>query len=53
MHKDPNPFVKHEAALALATLGNSDASDAIRSLLTHPNPDIVESATIALERLSK
>lgn len=48
---DPNPFVLHETVLALGTLGNLSSESAIRSLLTHSNEDIVESAEIALERL--
>lgn len=52
MKNDPNIFVKHEAALALATLGQPLAAVPIRSLLHHDDPDIVESAEIALERLN-
>jgi deoxyhypusine monooxygenase len=51
MINDENVFIKHEAALALGTVGVKDAADQIRILLEHPNPDIVESAEIALERL--
>ncbi len=46
-----NRFVVHEAALALATIGNPSCEPCIRSLLTHENPDIVETAEIALLRL--
>lgn len=51
MRNDPNVFVKHEAALALATLGDHSAKHAIRELLDHPNKDVIETAEIALERL--
>lgn len=51
MLRDDNVFVKHEAALALATLGEKDAADAIQKLMDHYNPDVVESAEIALDRL--
>jgi hypothetical protein len=51
MISDENVFVKHEAALALGTIGNLAAESAISSLLTHHDADIVESAEIALERL--
>ena len=46
-----NRFVVHEAALALATLGDLKAETAISSLLNHPNPDVAETAEIALLRL--
>ncbi len=46
-----NRFVVHEAALALATIGDPSCEPCIRSLLTHGNPDIVETAQIALLRL--
>ncbi len=51
METDPNIFVVHEAALALGTLGDPRAEQPLRKLLSHPHPDIVESAEIALERL--
>ena len=51
MQSDSNIFVIHEAALALGTLGDLRAEEPLRALLSHPNPDIVESAEIALERL--
>ncbi len=51
MEEDENIFVIHEAALALATLGDKRAEEPIRKLLTHPNPDVAESAEIALQRL--
>jgi len=52
MLTDNNPFVKHEAALALATIGNLEARQPIQQLLDHNHPAIVESAEIALERLT-
>ncbi|MCY3413108.1 MAG: HEAT repeat domain-containing protein [Candidatus Heimdallarchaeota archaeon] len=49
---DGNTFVRHEILLALGTLGNEDSVDFIKEFLDHPNPDIVESAYMALERIS-
>ena len=51
MENDENPFVVHEAALALGTLGDIRALEPLKRLLSDPNPDIVESAEIAIERL--
>ncbi len=51
METDPNPFVVHEAALALGTLGDKRAVEPLKKLLNHENPDIKESAEIALERI--
>ena len=51
MKKDPNIFVVHEAALALATLGDKRAEQPLKELLSHPHPDVAESAEIALQRL--
>ena len=48
---DTNDFVIHETLLALGTLGDSIAKDSIKNFLSHPNPNIAESAEIALDRL--
>ena len=51
METDGNPFVVHESALALGTLGDRRALEPLRKLTKHPNPDVSETAEIALERL--
>jgi deoxyhypusine monooxygenase len=48
---DKSIFVVHEALLALATLGNAKFIPFIKKYLHHENPEIAESAAIALERL--
>src|SRR3989344_4402813 len=49
--KDPNIFVRHEAILALATLGDKKHIPFIETFLKDKDPEIVESAEIALQRL--
>jgi len=48
---DKSIFVVHEALLALATLGDAKFIPFIKQYLHHSNPEIAESAEIALERL--
>jgi deoxyhypusine monooxygenase len=52
INQDPNVFVVHEAALALGTLGDMKAKRILEGLLDHSESEIIESAEIALERLS-
>ena len=49
---DPSPIVRHEALLALATLGNKQFVPFIERYLKDPDKHISESAEIALERIS-
>ena len=49
---DKNIFVRHEAILALATLGRPEFKKFIKNFLNDPEPEIAESAKIALQRLS-
>ncbi len=48
---DKNIFVRHEAILALATLGRSEFKKFIERFLKDPEPEMAESAKIALQRL--
>jgi deoxyhypusine monooxygenase len=48
---DESIFVRHEALLALATLGSDSAEPFIRKFLGAKEPEIRESAEIALQRL--
>jgi len=49
---DKSIFVVHEALLALATLGDAKYIPFIKQYLHDKNPEIAESAEIALERLA-
>lgn len=49
--EDVNIFVRHEAILALATLGDKRNISFIEAFLKDKDPEIVESAEIALQRL--
>ncbi|MSR85948.1 HEAT repeat domain-containing protein [Candidatus Woesearchaeota archaeon] len=49
--KDPSIFVRHEALLALATLGDKNNLFFIQRFLKDKDPEIVESAEIAIQRL--
>ena len=49
--EDTSIFVRHEALLALATLGDKDNIPFIQTFLKDKDPEIVESAEIALQRL--
>src|SRR3989344_7829037 len=49
---DKNIFVRHEAILALGTLGKAEFIPFIKRFLTDPEPEMAESAEIALPRIS-
>ena len=49
--EDTNIFVRHEAILALATLGKREFIPFVESFLNDPSEEMRESAEIALERL--
>lgn len=51
VENDSNIFVRHEAILALATLGKEEFIPFVESFLADPEPEMAESAEIALERL--
>lgn len=51
LKKEKNVFALHETILALATIGNKRAEGSIRLFLNHEDPNISETAEIALERL--
>lgn len=51
IENDPSIFVKHEALLALATLGDKNFKPFIEKYVKDKNPDIAESAEIAIQRL--
>ena len=53
VENDPNVFVKHEALMALGTLGDPSFIPFIKKFLNHPEKDIAESAEIALQRIEK
>ncbi len=48
---DKSSFVVHEALMALGTLGDKSFIPFIQKYLDHEDPDIAESAEIALQRL--
>ena len=48
---DNNVFVKHEALLALGTLGRKEFIPFIEKFLDSPIPEVSESAEIALQRI--
>lgn len=50
---DENVFVRHEAILALATLGREKFSEFIERFLNDESLEIRESAEIALERIRR
>ena len=50
--KDTNIFVRHEAILALATLGDKKNIPFFEKFLKDKDPEIVESAEIALQRVN-
>lgn len=52
VQEDTNIFVRHEALLALATLGDRSFIPFIQNFLQDPEPEIAESAEIALQRLA-
>ncbi len=49
---DTSPFVRHEAMMALGTLGDPSFIPFVKKFLTDSDPNISESAEIALERLT-
>ena len=51
VEKDESPFVRHEALMALGTLGDLSCIPFIKKFLHDPDPNIAESAEIALQRL--
>lgn len=51
VEEDENIFVRHEAILALATLGRPEFREFIEGYLDDPEPEMAESAKIALQRL--
>ncbi|MBM3230088.1 HEAT repeat domain-containing protein [Candidatus Pacearchaeota archaeon] len=50
---DPNIFVRHEAVLALATLGKEEFISFIARFINDPEPEMAESAQIALQRIKQ
>lgn len=50
---DKNIFVRHEAILALATLGKKEFIPFIKKYLNDPEIEIAESAEIALQRIEQ
>jgi deoxyhypusine monooxygenase len=53
VEEDKNLFVRHEAILALATLGKKDFIPFVKRFLDDPEPEMSESAEIALQRLEQ
>jgi HEAT repeat protein len=51
IENDPHVFVKHEALLALGTLGDKSFVPFIETFLKHSEAEVSESAEIALQRL--
>ena len=52
VEKDKNIFVRHEAILALATLGKKEFIPFVKKFLDDPIPEMAESAEIALQRIN-
>ena len=50
---DKNIFVRHEAVLALATLGKEEFIPFITKFINDPEPEMAESAQIALQRIQQ
>ena len=50
---DKSPFVVHEALMALGTLGDPSFIPFIKRYVHHSDPDIGESAEIALQRIEE
>lgn len=53
IENDSNIFVRHEAILALATLGDKSVMPFIEKFLDDKDPEISESAEIAIQRLNE
>ena len=51
VENDKNVFVRHEAILALSTLGKNEFIPFIKRFLNDSNPEMAESAEIALQRV--
>lgn len=51
VEEDENVFVRHEAVLALATLGKKEFVPFIEKFVNDPEPEMAESAEIALQRI--
>jgi HEAT repeat protein len=51
VEEDENVFVRHEAVLALATLGKEEFIPFIERFVNDPDPEMAESAVIALQRI--
>jgi deoxyhypusine monooxygenase len=48
---DDNPFVRHEAAVALGVIGSQDAREILNEALNDRSEEVRESAVIALSNL--
>lgn len=53
VEEDKNVFVRHEAILALATLGKREFIPFVKRFLNEPEVEMAESAEIALQRLEQ
>lgn len=53
VEEDENVFVRHEAILALATLGRKENIPFVKRFITDPEIEMAESAEIALQRLEQ
>lgn len=51
VEEDKNLFVRHESILALSTLGKSEFIPFVEKFLDDPEPEMSESAEVALQRL--
>lgn len=51
MRNDPSVLVRHESAVALGSIGASAATDALEETVKDPDPDVSNSARIALRYL--
>lgn len=51
VEEDKNIFVRHEAILALGTLGKKEFVPFIKRFINDPEPEMAESAEIALQRV--
>lgn len=51
VEEDENIFVRHEALLAIGTLGKKESIPFVEKFLADPDPEMRESAEIALLRL--
>jgi deoxyhypusine monooxygenase len=51
VESDENPFVRHEAAVALGVIGSQEARDILNKALNDKSEEVRESAIIALSNL--